>query len=266
MSVVCFGATLAYAGTAYHGFQRQAGETPTIQRMLERALSQLGAADPTVRAAGRTDRGVHAIGQVISFAIAWRHEDDELLRALNAQLPPDIALQQLWRVEGERFHPRFDARSRRYRYRLLLAAQRQPLGEAYAWRLRPPLDEGAMQDAARLLIGEHDFASFGTPPQGESTVREVYTSEWSGEGRLLGRILTYSVEANGFLQHMVRRIVSALVAVGRGQRSLAYIAEALRVAKGGAQRGLISQLAPPQGLFLEAVRYDAGRVPAWVGG
>lgn len=258
----CYGATLAYSGTAYAGFQRQAGETPTIQRMLERALSQLGATQPTVRAAGRTDRGVHAIGQVVSFAIAWRHEEDDLLRAMNAQLPPDIALQQLWRVEGDRFHPRFDARSRRYRYRLLLATQRQPLAEAYAWRLRPPLDESAMKDAAQLLIGEHDFASFGTPPQGDDTVREVYASEWSGEGRLLGRILTYSVEANGFLRHMVRRMVSALVAVGRGQRSLAYFAEALRTA----QRGLISQLAPPQGLFLEAVRYDAGRVPAWVSG
>lgn len=261
MTAIPFGATLAYDGSAYVGFQRQAGDTPTIQLMVERALASLGAADATVRAAGRTDRGVHAIGQVISFTIAWRHDEAELLRALNAKLPPDIALQQIWRIGGEGFHPRFDARSRRYRYQLLLAAQRQPLGERYAWCLQPPLDEAAMQDAAQLLLGEHDFASFGTPPQGENTVREVYTSEWSGERRLLGRALTYSVEANGFLQHMVRRIVGALVAVGRGQRSLAHFAEILRAA----QRGLVSQLAPPQGLMLEAVRYDEGRAPAWVG-
>ena len=260
--MAAYGATLAYDGTAYAGFQRQAGETPTIQLMLERALADLGAEDATVRAAGRTDRGVHASGQVIAFTIAWRHEEGQLLRALNAKLPPDIALQQIWRVEQGDFRPRFDARSRRYRYQLLLAAQRQPLCERYAWRLRPPLDEGAMQDAAQLLLGEHDFASFGTPPQGENTVREVYASEWSGEGRLRGRALTYSVEANGFLQHMVRRIVSALVAVGRGQRSLAHFAEVLRAA----QRGLVSQLAPPQGLFLEAVCYDVRCVPAWVGG
>ena len=259
--MAAFGATLSYDGTAYAGFQRQAGDTPTIQLMVERALAGLGAADATVRAAGRTDRGVHAIGQVIAFALEWRHDEAELLRAMNAKLPPDIALQSLWRVEQGAFHPRFDARSRRYRYRVLLVAQRQPLCARYAWCLRPPLDEGAMQDAARLLIGEHDFASFGRPPQGENTVRAVFASEWSGEARSLGRALTYRVEANAFLQHMVRRIVGALVAVGRGQRSLAHFAETLRAA----QRGLVSQLAPPQGLTLEAVRYDEGYAPAFVG-
>lgn len=259
MKARAYAATLAYDGGAYAGFQRQAG-APTIQAMLEQALASLGAAPATVRAAGRTDRGVHARGQVIAFSLPWRHDEAALLRALNANLPRDIALQSLWRAREGRFHPRFDARARRYQYRLLLAHERQPLRERYAWRLRPPLDERAMQDAARLLIGEHDFASFGAPPQGENTVRAVFASEWRRAARAEDAPAewAYRVEANAFLRHMVRRMVGALVAVGRGQRSLAHIAEALRVAR----RGFITQLAPPQGLTLEAVRYDEGWLPA----
>ena len=258
-----YGATVAYDGTAYAGFQRQAGETPTIQRRLEEALRALGAKDGTIRAAGRTDRGVHASGQVIAFTLVWRHETANLQRALNARLPEDIAIQALWRLEeGVNFHPRFDARARRYRYRIWLARARQPLWSRYAWCLRPPLNEMAMRDAANLLIGEHDFASFGTPPQGENSMRAVFSSVWQGERRALGRLLTYRIEANAFLKHMVRRIVSALVAVGRGQRSVANFAAVLSKA----QRGRISQLAPPQGLTLEAVRYADGWAPAGSGG
>lgn len=221
-------ATLAYDGTAYQGFQRQAGSTPTIQRALEQALARVTGQAVTVTGAGRTDAGVHAAGQVIAFDAAWRHSDADLLRALNAVLPGDIALQDIAQQPG--FHPRFDALARLYTYDVLNAAQRQPLLRCRAWHVWTPLDRGALAAAAALLLGEHDFATFGQPPQGTNTVRTVLRSEWAARPVSGGALLTYSVEANAFLQHMARRMVGMLVEVGRGALSVAQFEAALRAA------------------------------------
>ena len=210
----------------------------------------------TITGAGRTDTGVHATGQVIAFDVTWKHSSDDLLNAINAVLPDDIALQELAAlgevVAGERgFHPRFDAASRVYRYTVYPAAQRDPLLRQRAWHVRAPLDVTAMQGAAALLVGEHDFGAFGQPPQGDNTVRVVMRSEWTREGALL----RYRIEANAFLQHMVRRVVGMLVAVGRGAMTVGEF-EAIF------QNGQIAPgvpLAPPQGLVLEQVKYPGER-------
>lgn len=250
MALTRYRATVAYDGSAYQGFQRQAGDTPTVQRALEKALKAVSGQQATVIGAGRTDAGVHARGQVIAFDIAWRHDDATLLRALNAVLPDDIALQDLCQQPG--FHPRFDARSRGYSYTVIVAAQPQPLLRGQSWRWHNPLDFAAMQAGAALLLGQHDFAGFGQPPQGENTVREVFASRWERHPQPYGECLTYHVEANAFLQHMVRRMVGALVDVGRGAWHLGELAAHLRAADLANSR----TMAPPQGLVLEFVRYN----------
>lgn len=263
-----FRATLAYDGTAYQGFQRQAGETPTIQRAVEQAITAVTGQSVTVIGAGRTDSGVHATGQVIAFDAEWQHDDRALLRALNVSLPDDIALQDIIRQEG--FHPRFDAVSRVYNYKLILSDQRQPLLNRLAWHIYGPLDGAAMQQAAKMLIGEHDFAAFGKPPRGENTVRTVFRSEWQMNPRTEETRYSewvYTVEANAFLEHMVRRIVGALVNVGRGK----WRVDEFRAAFERAQLLTTMRLAPPQGLVLARVFYpdegvqdkqQAGETPA----
>jgi tRNA pseudouridine38-40 synthase len=200
--------------------------------------------------AGRTDTGVHATGQVIAFEVEWKHGDHALLRAINARLPEDIALQDLRPQEG--FHPRFDAFSRLYRYRLVQAPQRQPLLRARAWHVWGDLNGEAMEQAAQLLLGEHDFAAFGQPPQGENTVRTVYLSEWVKQAEPYGTLWAYTIEANAFLQHMVRRVVGMLVRVGQGGMTVVEFEAIFH----RAQLAEAISLAPPQGLTLEAVRYN----------
>ena len=249
-AVVRFRATLVYDGTGYQGFQRQAGDTPTIQGAVETAVAAVTGQQVTVNGAGRTDAGVHAEGQVIAFDVKWRHSDEALLRALNANLPDAIALQDIVQQPG--FHPRFNALSRLYRYEIVTAAHRQPLLRHRTWWLYGAVDVEVMQRAAALLIGEHDFAAFGQPPQGEITTRTVLQSRWQSYPDRFGTRLTYHIEANAFLLHMVRRIVGLLVEVGRGAQTEAQFEEAFLRAElvGG------TPLAPPQGLVLEAVRYE----------
>jgi tRNA pseudouridine38-40 synthase len=242
-------AKLAYDGSAYYGFQRQTSDLPTIQAMVERAVESVSQQRVTITGAGRTDTGVHAEGQVIAFDIAWRHGDEALLRALNAALPEDIAIQELRQQPG--FHPRFDAVARVYRYTVVQAAQRQPLLRKRAWQVFLPLDLAGMAEAASLLIGVHDFGAFGRPPQGTNTVREVFQSAWSVEEQTCGVVYDYHIEANAYLQHMVRRIVGALIEVGRGGLRVDEFGSALKY--GDWVNGVT--LAPPHGLVLEAVRY-----------
>ncbi len=248
-------ATLAYDGTAYTGFQRQRIGLSTIQGAVETAITTATGQPVTVIGAGRTDKGVHASGQVIAFDVIWKHSAEALMSAINAVLPDDIALQEI-AVLGEvadaasgewGFHPRYDARSRVYKYTVYAAQQRDPLLRRQVWHFRAVLDVAAMQQAADLLLGEHDFAALGQSPTGESTVRTVLRSEWSREGRLL----VYRVEANAFLKHMVRRVVALLVAVGRRRLTVAEFEAILlsREIPGGIA------LAPPHGLVLEQVKY-----------
>lgn len=244
-------ATLAYDGTAYFGFQRQESSMPTVQGAVEAVVSRIAGEPVTVIGAGRTDTGVHAIGQVIAFDMEWSHGEETLLRALNAALPPDIAVQAL-STTHERFHPRFDAISRMYVYTVIQSPQRQPLLRHRAWYVRQALDLVAMQTAADLLVGQHDFATFGQPPQGSNTVRTVYRSLWTQEPEPFGTRLLYCIEANAFLKHMVRRIVGGLVAVGSGMLSVEQFAERFE----RRDVSLAKHMAPPQGLVLEAVHYS----------
>jgi tRNA pseudouridine38-40 synthase len=243
-------ATLAYDGTAYQGFQRQASGIPSIQAAVEQAIANVSGQQVTVSGAGRTDTGVHASGQVIAFDVEWAHKDQDLLRALNARLPQDIALQDIRQQPG--FHPRYDALSRLYRYRVLVAVQRQPLLRERVWQLWQSVDGELMEQAAKLFLGEKDFGALGKPTHGEVTIRTVFKSEWAAQQNEFETLWTYTVEANGFLQHMVRRMVAMLVQVGQNRMPLERFEELLNRAQ--LVEGL--PIAPPQGLTLEVVRYN----------
>ncbi len=238
-------AIVAYDGTDYSGFQRQASG-PTVQQALETALAQVTQETITVLAAGRTDAGVHAVGQVIAFDTAWRHGIDDLQRAMNAVLPADVAIQKL-KEAAPGFHPRYDARSRRYRYTLYNAPLRCPLNRRYSRHVSAVLDLAAMEEAAHSLVGERDFATFGQPPQGDITVRRVLAAGWGGGLPWL----TFDIEANAFLYRMVRSIVGTLLRVGRGEMSVETFVEALAAR----ERSRAGQTALPHGLCLMEVKY-----------
>ena len=245
-----FRALIAYDGTHYFGFQRQRVGQVTIQSTLEDALSALADAPVTITGAGRTDSGVHALGQVISFDLAWRHGEEALRRALNVNLPADIVVKQV-EITPPDFHPRGDARRRAYRYQIFNHPVRSPIHHRYSWHVSQPLDVSRMNAAAAILLGSHDFATFGLPPQGTNTVREIYRSQWDTKPTQYGIMHEYRIEATAFLQHMVRRIVSSLIAVGQGTLTIAQFSGALT--SGEMLDGVT--LAPPHGLVLEAVRY-----------
>ena len=247
-----YGATLAYDGTAYQGFQRQPAPQPTIQAAVERAIKAISGQDVGIVAAGRTDAGVHAIGQVIAFEVEWKHEERDLLRAINARLPQDIALQRIWRAEG--FHPRYDALWRQYVYRLATVGARQPLLNRQAWQLiGERLEVDAMRAAAELCLGEHDFAAFGTAPQqgSSNTVRRVHLARWESQERDYGVLFSFRIRGTAFLYHMVRRLVGTMAQVGKGRLSVNDF-EAILLSR-DLERA--KALAPPQGLALEAVGY-----------
>ncbi len=243
--------TLAYDGTAYQGFQRQAAGIPTIQGAVENAFMTVSGQTVTVIGAGRTDTGVHASGQVISFDLVWRHGVEQLLKAVNATLTPDIALLRLEAAPHPAFHARFDATARTYRYQVLNADVRHPLFAHRAWHVWGQFDGVMMAQAAAMLIGTHDFGAFGLPPQGDNTTRTIMRSEWTTQADDAGMLWHYTVEATAFLQHMVRRIVSVLVSLGRGMKSLDFFEAMLHqpLLRAGVT------IAPPQGLTLTRVRY-----------
>ena len=247
-----YAAILAYDGTAYQGFQRQPEPTPTIQAAVELAIRHVTAKPTAVVAAGRTDTGVHASGQVIAFDVEWKHGNDELLRAINAQLPADIAMREIWRQDG--FHPRYDARWRQYVYRIATPKTRHPLLNRFAWQLiGASLDLDRMNASAAICLGEHDFAAFGTPPQAGSTntVRQIYLSRWGLESGAFGAVYCYRIRGTAFLYHMVRRLVGALAQVGRGLMGVDEFEAILR--SGDISRAKV--LAPANGLILESVGY-----------
>lgn len=242
---------LAYDGTGFVGSQRQA-KSRTVQGEFEKALRKLGWSGRSVLLAGRTDTGVHAAGQVVAFDFDWKHADVDLLRALNANLPADMAARDA-RITSPGFHPRFDATSRCYCYRLFCQPVRDPLREKFAWRVWPEVDGKALKDAAPLFVGQHDFASYGTPPRaGSSTVRTVMNSSWQAkedEWR-------FEVQANAFLYRMVRRLVFVQVALAQGKISVEAVARSLAGQAEGLERSeLPSGLAPAYGLTLVEVTY-----------
>jgi tRNA pseudouridine38-40 synthase len=243
---------LAYDGTGFVGSQRQAKNSRTVQSELEKALRKLGWTGRSVLLAGRTDTGVHAAGQVTSFDLDWGHADEDLLRALNANLPADMAVRDV-RVAPPKFHPRFDATSRRYRYRLFCQQVRDPLREKSAWRVWPQVDGDALKTVAALFIGQHDFASYGTPPRaGGGTLRTVTNAFWQAKDEEWH----FEVQANAFLYRMVRRLVFVQVAVAQGKISVEAVARSLAGRDEGSERSELSAgLAPAYGLTLVEVTY-----------
>lgn len=248
MGIERYKVTLAYDGTHFFGFQRQ-GQSRTVQLEVEAALRQLNWQGRAILSSGRTDSGVHAAGQVVAFDLEWKHSPQDLERALNANLPEDVAVRNVEIVDAE-FHPRYDATARCYRYQVQFYPDRDPLRDRYVWRVWPPCEVDRLQAAARLLHGTHDFAAFGTPPKpGGSTIRTVFQAGWSaGEEGLL----RFEVTANAFLYHMVRRMVFVQVLVGQQRLSLAELEMAVNDPWASQ---MAPGLAPPQGLFLQEVRY-----------
>ncbi len=239
--------TLGYDGTNYSGWQAQLGQD-SIQGKIEAALERIFQEKIRVRAAGRTDAGVHALGQVAAVQLPRPFEPAELARALNATLPPDIVILSACEA-ADSFDPRRDARLRIYEYRILNRPVRCAFEYRYSWLVREPLDLEAMNAAARLFIGEHDFAAFRSLGSHEkTTVRRVEVSRWE---RRNGTHLIYRVEAGAFLRHMVRTMVATMVDVGRG-RLAPQVASRLLL---GRNRALAPAPAPASGLFLVEVRY-----------
>lgn len=244
-----FQVTLAYDGTDYIGWQRQASGT-SIQGLLEDAVRALAGCDVPVTGAGRTDAGVHALGQVAAFTIERAIDPATVVRALNARLPADVRVLSA-RASAADFHPRFDARAKTYRYRIWNHDVVSPFERRYVWHVLHRLDVESMERAARMLEGCHDFASFqATGADVSTTVREVTRSSVSRRVEQSALVI-YEISGTGFLRHMVRNIVGSLVDVGRGRRSPEWMGVALasrdRTQAGGA--------APASGLFLVSVDY-----------
>lgn len=238
---------IEYDGTAYHGWQRQARED-TIQGRIEAAIRRLTGQAVSLIGSGRTDAGVHALGQVANFRCLSTLSADVVLRALNALLPGDISIVHCGTAPAA-FHARFDAREKTYRYSLLNRFCPAAIGRQYHWHIRQPLDVPAMRAALAHLVGTHDFKSFeGAGSPRIHTIRTLIDAglACTGDGRI-----ELTVSANGFLKHMVRNIVGTLVAVGRGK----IAPEGVCTILDARDRSTAAATSPAQGLCLVGVRY-----------
>ena len=236
-----------YDGSAFHGLQFQP-ELRTIAGALETALSRIFAATLKITAAGRTDAGVHATGQVVSFAAEREFPIERLVLALNGNLPDDLVVRAA-DIVGDGFSARFDARERVYDYLILNRPFPSALWRERAWFVTRPIDDARFLAAAEPLLGEHDFVTFcGEAPERGGTVREVRAIELSRSGALL----RVTVRGNAFLHHMVRVIVGTLVACATGYRDVAFAGRALEAR----DRTAAGPTAPAHGLYLAGVRYD----------
>ena len=248
--------TIVYDGTDYVGWQRQAAGV-SIQGVLEDALAPFDGAPVTVHGAGRTDAGVHALGQVASVQISAAIELATLARALNAVLPATIRIASVEEADPE-FHARFSATGKTYEYRIVNAPFVSPFVHRYAWHVPQHLDMAAIQEATEQLRGRHDFAAFqsaGTDVP--SSVRTITAIEWiRGAGSDVPLVLRLS--GDGFLRHMVRNLAGTLVEFGRGRWPASAMARILA----SRDRSRAGTTAPPNGLFLVAVMYHRGSKPA----
>jgi tRNA pseudouridine38-40 synthase len=241
--------TIQYDGTDYVGWQRQ----PTgasIQAMLEDALAPIEGAPTPVHGAGRTDAGVHALGQVASATVVNSLDERTLARAMNAVLPTDIRILSIEEAEPD-FHARFRAQAKTYEYRIVNAPIASAFVRRYVWHVPQPLDLESMRTAAVPLVGTHDFAGFqGTGTFPSTTVRTIHALDLE-DGGGFDLPIVIRVTGDGFLRHMVRNIVGTLVEVGTGRwdpwRLLAVL--------DSRDRSQAGRTAPPQGLFLTGVAY-----------
>jgi tRNA pseudouridine38-40 synthase len=247
---------LSYDGTDFAGFQRQSNAR-SVQQVLEEALAPIEGGDVIVAGAGRTDSGVHALGQVASFTLTNQIAVDDLKNALNATLnatgSTDVRVLSVEEAPAD-FNARFSARGKRYRYRIVNADLLSPFERRFAWHVPRPLNLNDMREASRELLGEHDFGAFqaagGTV---KTSVRTVTASEWAEtplpDG---GRLLVYEIAGTGFLKYMVRAIIGTFVEVGIGKRPVGSLRELLA----SKDRAAAGPTAPPHGLYLVRVDYD----------
>ncbi|HUI05887.1 MAG TPA: tRNA pseudouridine(38-40) synthase TruA [Verrucomicrobiae bacterium] len=239
-----FKLTVAYDGTNYGGWQLQPN-TVTIQGLLETALKKIAGKRVVVHGSGRTDAGVHARAQVASCRLITHHRPPVLRRALNANLPEDVRVLRVQEVTA-RFHARFSARAKDYRYQIDCGIVADPFRRMYAWHHPRPLNLIAMRRAARLLVGRHDFTALSAKSE-RTPVRMVKRLTITKQGNLV----TITVAADGFLYKMVRSIVGALVKVGEGKLTVEELRDVLRRKK----RVALIETAPAKGLFLWEVWY-----------
>jgi tRNA pseudouridine38-40 synthase len=267
--------TLAYDGTGFSGWQVQPGE-PTIQDELRQALGRVTGESPLPQGSGRTDAGVHALGQVASFALQARIPPDNLRLALNRTLPQSIRILKAETVPAT-FHARHSALAKTYEYRVFRGNICPPFLARYVHACPWPLEVETLQKSAQLFVGEHDFLSFAatdpdlnsrtypelgsdaTAPAQETrgAIRTIFTSNWEECQGEAGDLLIYRVRGNGFLHHMVRNLVGTMLDAGRGHRPLAEIPSIIAARS----RAAAGPTAPPQGLFLHSVEYPASGTP-----
>lgn len=239
--------TIQYDGTAFHGWQVQPG-LATVQQAVQDALTIILQHPVVLHGSGRTDTGVHALGQVAHFATDRGLAPPRVMAALNSILPGSVRIVDVQPVDAG-FHARYDARSRTYWYCIWNAPVVSPFWRAYVWHIRRPLDVAAMRRAAALLIGTHDFTSFqGADREEVQPVRSVMRIGCSCRGP---QLQVWHIEASSFLKHMVRNIVGTLVEVGRGAMDVDDFGAVLAAR----DRCCAGPAAPPQGLFLRRVRY-----------
>ena len=241
--------TLAYDGSAFHGWQFQTA-TRTVQETVEKSLRDILGHEVRVTASGRTDAGVHALGQVINFQTCSKIPAQGLLRALNSVFPPDLSARDVRDVSQD-FHARYLALSKKYVYVVDTSAIPSPFLSRYVMHLPGELDIRAMRHAAHALKGQHDFSSFmGAGSSVKTTIREIYDFEIFGKG---SRVF-FCIRGSGFLRHMVRNIVGTLIPAGQGAMTPRDVKRILELR----DRTQAGPTAPPQGLYLVEVEYGEG--------
>lgn len=244
--------TVAYDGTNYNGFQWQSPPRVAVQNVLEERLAKIFGDKIELAAAGRTDAGVHAFGQVVNFFTDGRIAVDKIPLAAGSVLPADIVVREAREVDRN-FSALHSAQSKIYLYRILRGAASNPFVNRFAWHIFRPLDVAAMREALSLLVGTHDFSSFkaagGAPNM--NPVRTLYAAELVEEKFFGGDILTIKIHASGFLYHMARNIVALVVAVGRNKFSI----DDFKKIFAARDRSLVPATAPAQGLCLQEVFY-----------
>jgi len=235
-----------YDGTGYHGWQVQPG-LPTIQGVLQEAVKRISGEEVSITSAGRTDAGVHALGQVANFCTRKEFTPDRWQRALNGLLPPDIAVCRVEQASTD-FEARRSARDKTYRYTILNAPHPSALERHWLLHIPEPLDLASMAEAAATLIGEHDFSTFrAANAESPNAIRHIYEARFVAEGSRLQFIVT----GNGFLKHMIRIMVGTLLDVGRGRLTPEHFRQILD----SKDRRRAGKTAPPHGLCLMHVRY-----------